>query len=163
MLDQAEPLNLWLNVRSLEEARRFYGQKLGLPLLREEPAVALHFGAGGIVLTMRAGAEPELPPRGDRLWFPVSANLDGLYEEMRRRGVVFEAPLADRTFGRSAMCRDPDGREIWICRPSAAETQFHHWQESRRLRLRRVPVQRRPTVRRHEPKPRSRRSRHPAE
>jgi len=161
MLDQAEPLNLWLYVRSLAESKRFYGEKLGLPLLREEPGEALHFAAGGTVLTLRVGAPTDLPPRGTRVMLAVASDPDELCDELRARGVAFEAPLVDRPFGRSAMFHDPDGHELWICRPAPTEAQFPRWRESRRRQTRRVVVQRRPTVRRHEPARRAMRDRHP--
>lgn len=163
MLELAEPLNPWLSARSLERAREFYGGKLGLPLWREEPAEALHFGAGGSVLTVRAATDSELPPRGSRLLFTVGSDIDQLCQELAGRGVEFSEPLSDRPWGRSAMFRDPDGHELWICRPSATETQFHRWRSIQRQRERRVPVQRVAKVRRHERLPPSRRTRHPRE
>jgi len=161
MLDSTGPLNLWLYVRSLAESKRFYGEKLGLPLLREEPGEALHFAAGGTVLTLRVGAPNELPPRGARILLAVATDPDDLCEGLRDRGIVFEAPLVDRPIGRSAMFHDPDGHELWICRPASTETQFPRWRESRRLQTRPVVVQRRPSVRRHEPERRAVRARHP--
>ncbi len=161
MLELTEPLNLWLSSRDLEGAREFYGRKLGLPLWREEPAEALHFGAGGFVLSVHAATGADLPPRGSRIVFTVANGIDGICDELRRRGIVFEEPLADRPFGRSAMFRDPDGHELWVCRPSETETQFHRWRQSQRSRERRIPVQRQPKPRRHEPPAPSRRTRHP--
>ncbi|HTT15925.1 MAG TPA: VOC family protein [Thermoplasmata archaeon] len=163
MIELAEPLNLCLLVGDLEKAREFYGEQLGLPLWREEPAEALHFGAGTFLLTVQVASAGELPARGSRLVFAVTTNLDALCGELGRKGIVFEEPLADRPHGRSAMFRDPDGREIWVCRPSETETQFHRWRQSHRSRERRIPVQRRAQVRRHERAPRSRRARHPSE
>jgi catechol 2,3-dioxygenase-like lactoylglutathione lyase family enzyme len=163
MLELSGPLNPWLDVRSLERAKEFYGTKLGLPLWHEEPAEALHFGAGGAVLSLHVAADGDLPPRGSRLVFTVAADVDGVCEELRGRGISFEKPLADRPFGRSAMFRDPDGHELWVCRPSETETQFHRWRLERRTRERRVPVQRRIKVRRHERTPHSRRTAHPQE
>ncbi len=62
------------------------------------------------------------------------------------------------------MFRDPDGHELWVCRPSATETQFHAWRLRHRSRERRVPVQRRSRARRHEPKrPLAYHPRHPTD
>ncbi len=163
MLELAEPLSVWLSARSLEAAREFYGTKLGLPLWHEEPAEALHFGAGGVVLTIRAASPADLPPRGAAVVLTVANDIDAFCEELRQRGVTLAAPLADRPFGRSAMFRDPDGHELWVCRPSDGQAQFDRWRREQRLHDRRVPVQRRPQVRRHERTVPSRRRLHPDE
>ena len=163
MLELSEPLNVWFYARDLETARRFYSDQLGLPLWREEPAEALHYGVGGTLLSIRANLEADLPPRGSWLVFAVDSGIDRTCEELRARGVVFEEPLADRPFGRSAMFRDPDGHELWVCQPSATETQFYRWRLSRRPRPRPIPSRRQPRIRRHElPKPTRRRA-HPVE
>ncbi len=159
MLEGLEPLNVWLYTRDLEAARRFYAEGLGLSLWREEPKRALHFGVGGIVLSIGVG-EPR-PPEGAALVFTVASGIEHLCEALRERGVRLEQPVSDRANGRSAMIRDPDGRELWLLQPSAVETQFHSWRLSRRARVRRVPVQRRPKLRRHERPPPSRRRVHP--
>jgi len=163
MLEHAEPLNLWLYVRDLTAARRFYSEQLGLPLWREEPTEALHYGTGGILLSLRAGADGRLPPRGASLLFTIPSGIDEACEELQRRGVVFEQKLADRSFGRSAMFRDPDGHELWVCQPSATETQFFHWTLAHRNRPRPIPSQRPRKARRHERRAPSRRRAHPEE
>jgi lactoylglutathione lyase len=163
MLELSEPLNLWLYVRDLGRAREFYAEKLGLPLWRDEPPEAAHFGAGGAVLSLHVAEDSDLPARGSWLVFTVATDVDRLCEELRRRGIVFEKPVADRPFGRSAMFRDPDGHELWVCRPSETETQFHRWRLTHRVHERRMPVQRRPKPRRHERKELSRRQPHPSE
>ena len=163
MLEISEPLNVWLEVRDLAAAKRFYADVLGLPLWREEPGEALHFGAGTSVLSVRASGVADGPPRGAWLVFTVGGNVDSVCQELAGRGVTFEKPLEDRPFGRSAMLRDPEGHELWILRPSETETQFYHWRQSHRRQERRIPVQRRPKLRRHEPAPVSRRRPHPVE
>ncbi len=163
MLGSSEPLNVWLYSRDLGAAKGFYQGKLGLPLWREEPKEALHFGVGGALLSIHFVIDSELPPRGASLVFTVPEDVDRVYDELREHGVDFEKPLVDRPFGRSAMFRDPDGHELWLVQPGEAETQFQHWRTSHRLRARKIPVQRRPMVRRHERKAVSRRGPHPAE
>jgi catechol 2,3-dioxygenase-like lactoylglutathione lyase family enzyme len=161
MLEVSEPLNVWLVTRDLEAARRFYAEQLGLQLWREEPGRALHFGFGGGVLSVHTAEDGNLPPRGSSILFTVAGGIDEVCADLARHGVAFEQPLADRRFGRSAMFRDPDGHELWICQPSAAETQFDRWRQSRRVRTRRVALKRPMKVRRHEPKPVSHRPAHP--
>jgi predicted enzyme related to lactoylglutathione lyase len=161
MLGRAEPLNVWLCARNLAIARRFYSDQLGLLLLREEPGEALHFGAGGAVISIHSASDGDLPPRGNWLVFNVPAGIDAKCEELKDRGIIFEQPLTNRPFGRSAMFRDPDGHELWICQPSATETQFFRWQQTQRVRPRPVARQRRLKVRRHERPAPSYRPAHP--
>jgi predicted enzyme related to lactoylglutathione lyase len=164
MLEHSEPISVGLYARDLEAARRFYLLQLGLPLWREEPREALHFGAGGAVLSIRAASGDVLPSRGLWLVFRIGSGIDDLCDELAERGIVFEQPLADRPFGRSAMFRDPDGHELWVCQPSATETQFFQWQVTRRVRSRPVSVRRAPPkVRRHVRAPPTRRRAHPDE
>jgi catechol 2,3-dioxygenase-like lactoylglutathione lyase family enzyme len=164
MLELSEPLNVWLYARDLGAARRFYSDQLGLPLWREEPGQALHYGVGGVLLSIHvAPADEALPPRGSWLVFTVASGLDLLVEELGTRGILLEQPLEDRPFGRSAMFRDPDGHELWVCQPSATETQFYRWRVARRARTRPVAGPRRQKARRHEPPAPSRRLAHPSE
>lgn len=163
MLARAETLNVWLSTPDLARAKRFYADLLGLPLWREEPGQALHFGVSGTLLSIRASTEGEAPARDGRLILSVPVGLDEACQELEARGVVFAEPIADRPFGRSVMFRDPDGREVWLVRPSETETQFYRWRQAQRLRSRRVPVQRLPKARRHELPPPSRRTHHPTQ
>jgi len=163
MLELSEPLNVWFFTRDLARARRFYSEQLGLPLWREEPSEALHYGAGGALLSIHVSPGETLPTRGARIVFTIAAGIDATCDDLRGRGVVFDQPLADRSFGRSAMFRDPDGHELWVCQPSATETQFYHWRLARRARTRPVAGRRRQKVRRHEPPAPSRRRAHPPE
>jgi catechol 2,3-dioxygenase-like lactoylglutathione lyase family enzyme len=163
MLEHADPLNVWLYARDLDIARRFYSGLLGLPLWREEPKEALHYGVGGTLLSIHVAGGSDLPPRGSWFVFTVASGIDETCDELQDRGIVFEKPLSDRPFGRAAMFRDPDGHELWICQPSATETQFYRWRVARRVRPRPVLAQRRPKTRRHEPQAPSRRRAHPPE
>ncbi len=161
MLATAAPLNVWVYSGDLARAKRFYSETLGLPLWREEPGEALHYGAGGSLLSIRPARNGGPSSLGVRVVFALGAEIDQACAELERRGVALEEPLADRPFGRSAMLRDPDGHELWLCRPSATETQFLRWQLSDRKKMRRIPVNRKPAPRPHQHRPRSRRTRHP--
>ncbi len=161
MLEGAAPLNVRLYARDLAATRRFYATVLGLPLWHEEPDEVLHFGVGGTVLSIHRADSEDLPPRGVGIAFTVRSGLDDLCATLDRAGIVFELPVAERPFGRSAMFRDPDGYELWICQPSATETQFQRWRLEDRDRSRRRPVQRRAKPRPHQRAPASHRERHP--
>ncbi len=161
MLEASGPPNVWLESTDLARSRHFYAELLGLPLWREEPGVALHFGIGGGILTLHHTDRPSVPLRATKVLFALGRSIDQVCDELVERGVVLEQPLRDRADGRSAMFRDPDGHEIWVCRPSATETQFQRWRQSERSKRRRIPVNRERLPRRHERPARSRRVAHP--
>ncbi len=68
-------------VTDLEDARRFYGEQLGLPLLDETP-FALRFGAGkGSQISVRRGS----PNVGNTVAHFEVSNLDADMAELRSR------------------------------------------------------------------------------
>lgn len=161
MLEGSAPLNVWLESRDLARARHFYEGLLGLPLYREEPGSALHFGLAGGILTIRRAERASTARDAGKVVVGLDRSIDQVCQGLVDRGIVLEEPLRDRDEGRSAMFRDPDGHEIWLCRPSATETQFVRWRQSDRTKSRRIPVNRPSSPRRHERPPRSRRGPHP--
>lgn len=163
MLETSAPINVWLPAKDLERSRRFYEGLLGLPCWREEPGVALHFGLAGGILTLRRTERAAPAPHAAKLLLALDRSIDQVCRRLEEQGLVLEEPLQDREEGRSAMLRDPDGHEIWLCRPSATETQFLRWRLRDRSKNRRIPVNRPRTTRRHELPPRSRRGPHPRE
>ena len=73
-------------VADLDEARRFYGEQLGLALLDETP-FALRFGAGdGSQVSVRRGQ----PNAGQTAGHFEVTDLNAEMAALRSRGVVFE-------------------------------------------------------------------------
>jgi predicted enzyme related to lactoylglutathione lyase len=99
--------------KDLDQARTFYRDILGLPILLEEPHV-LHFDGGSARLAIH-----RYPTEGAReapegfLVFAVD-NLDVAYADLRGRGAEFLGPPATRPYGRVAYLRDPEGHEIGL-------------------------------------------------
>jgi predicted enzyme related to lactoylglutathione lyase len=99
--------------RDLDQARAFYRDILGLPILLEEANV-LHFDGGSARLAIQ-----RYPTEGAReapegfLVFAVD-NLDLAYAELRERGAEFLGSPANRPYGRVAYLRDPEGHEIGL-------------------------------------------------
>lgn len=99
--------------RDLDQARTFYRDALGLPVLLEEAHV-LHFDAGSVRLAIHRypTGETRESPEGF-LVFSVD-DLDAAYAELTQRGVRFLGPPANRPYGRVAYFHDPEGHEIGL-------------------------------------------------
>jgi catechol 2,3-dioxygenase-like lactoylglutathione lyase family enzyme len=111
---------LTLTVESVERSIEFYAGKLGLRVeWNAAPAFAMiRVGAGTIGLlsvaeARREGAEDTSPAQKRAIHVEFSTdNLDGLYEELRGKGVVFHQPPHDEPWERSATAFDPDGYSV---------------------------------------------------
>ncbi len=117
MRDRLRFEGLSLTVDSIERALAFYSGKLGLEVAYSAaPDFAmLRHGAGTIGLlstavAARDGVEPATAAQ--RRAFHVeftTDDLDGLYEELKGRGVEFAQPPHDEPWERSMTAYDPDG------------------------------------------------------
>jgi catechol 2,3-dioxygenase-like lactoylglutathione lyase family enzyme len=105
-------------IDDLDEARRFYGERLGLPLLDETP-FALRFGAGnGSQVSVRRGQ----PNVGQTAGHFEVADLDGEMAILRQRGIEFEEYEQPKTTNgvaqigpaRGAWMKDPAGNVIGL-------------------------------------------------
>jgi catechol 2,3-dioxygenase-like lactoylglutathione lyase family enzyme len=108
-----------LVVTDVDEAKRFYGEQLGLTLLEETPA-GCRFGAGkGSQLTIRRGQ----PPAGGQTvaHFEVD-DIESVVRDLVSRGVAFEDYETPKTvnfiaqFGpvRGAWFKDPAGNVLGL-------------------------------------------------
>jgi catechol 2,3-dioxygenase-like lactoylglutathione lyase family enzyme len=111
---------LTLTVDSVEKSIAFYRDKLGLTIAWDaKPAFAMiRHGAGTIGLLAFAEAQKEgvaatSPAQRAAIHVEFSTDdLDGLYEELKAKGVEFHQPPHDEPWERSAACFDPDGYAI---------------------------------------------------
>ncbi len=111
---------LTLTVQSVERALEFYGGKLGLKVeWNSAPAFAmLRLGAGTIGLLAMAEARKDgvveaSPEQKRAVHVELSTDdLDGLYEELKSKGVVFQQPPHDEPWERSMTAFDPDGYAV---------------------------------------------------
>jgi len=111
-----------LFVESLGDARRFYQEVFGLPVVFEdENSAVFRFGETLINLLDAAEApglvEPAAvasPGEGVRFQFTIEVeDVDAMCEELRRRGVELLNGPIDRPWGiRTASFRDPGGH-VW--------------------------------------------------
>jgi catechol 2,3-dioxygenase-like lactoylglutathione lyase family enzyme len=123
MADRMRFEGLTLTVESVERSMEFYGGKLGLKVeVNAAPAFAMirtgGDGGGTIGLLSLAearkdGAADTSPAqrRGIHVEFS-SDDLDGLYEELKEKGVVFHQPPHDEPWERSMTAFDPDGHSV---------------------------------------------------
>lgn len=114
---------LTLTVGSVEKAIEFYSGKLGLKVeWNAVPAFAMirvgGEGGGTIGLLALAEARKEgveeasvLQKRGVHVEFSTE-DLDGLYDELKSKGVTFHQPPHDEPWERSMTALDPDGYSV---------------------------------------------------
>lgn len=105
-----------VRVSSLEAARRFYVDQLGLEMLDDLPALDMFaVRAGSVRISVFGGYEPAV--RNDRvggthLIFRVR-DLDAAVKELTGRGVVFTGGVVEAGgFIRDRAAVDPDGNTI---------------------------------------------------
>ena len=116
---------LTLTVDSVERSIAFYGGTLGLEIERNAaPAFAMiriggeHGGTIGLLSMTEAAKEgvvamTALQKRAIHVEFSTD-DLDGLYEDLKAKGVVFHAPPHDEPWERSMTALDPDGYAVEI-------------------------------------------------
>jgi catechol 2,3-dioxygenase-like lactoylglutathione lyase family enzyme len=111
---------LTLTVESVERAIEFYSGKLGLKVeWNALPAFAMiRVGAGTIGLLAAAearkeGVEDSSVAQKQAIHVEFSTDdLDGLYESLKSKGVVFHTPPHDEPWERSMTALDPDGYAV---------------------------------------------------
>jgi len=111
---------LTLTVESVERSIAFYSGTLGLKVeWNALPAFAMiRVGAGTIGLLAAAearkeGVEDSSAPQKRAIHVEFSTDdLDGLYEELKAKGVAFHQPPHDEPWERSMTALDPDGYAV---------------------------------------------------
>ena len=111
---------LTLTVESVERSIAFYSGKLGLVVeWNAAPAFAMiRIGAGTIGLlavaeARKEGVEDSSAAQKRAIHVELSCDdLDGLYEALKSRGVVFHQPPHDEPWERSMTAFDPDGYAV---------------------------------------------------
>ena len=111
---------LTLTVQSVARSLAFYSGKLGLTAeWKALPAFAmLRVGSGTIGLlsldeAKKEGVEETTPAQKKAIHVEFSTDdLDGLYEELRTKGVDFHQPPHDEPWERSMTALDPDGYAV---------------------------------------------------
>lgn len=113
MINGARLSHLFVHVRSLAEARRFYVDLLGLEVLIEEPGYLRVGNADGWHIGME-----EVPDQVGSVGIELVLRIDDVdeaYARMTDAGVAFETEPRDMEWGaRHAWLRDPSGYRLSI-------------------------------------------------
>ena len=120
MTDRIRLEGLTLTVASVERSIEYYGGKLGLKVeWNAAPAFAMiRHGAGtiGLLSVLEARKEGVLdstPEQRRAIHVEFSTDdLDGLYEELKAKGIEFHQPPHDEPWERSMTALDPDGYAV---------------------------------------------------
>lgn len=98
-----------LRVRSVARARRFYVERLGFRLIREDPSRFAMVNLGSVRL--RLDAEPEASSRSAATLIFQSRNLARTAQELDERAVAYEQHTGARA-GDYLEVGDPDGNRV---------------------------------------------------
>ena len=120
MTDKMRFEGLTLTVADVQRSIDFYSGKLGLTVAwNSVPAFAMiRHGAGTIGLLAMAeaqkeGVEESSPAQKGAMHVEFTTDdLDGLYEELKGKGVVFHQPPHDEPWERAMTAFDPDGYAV---------------------------------------------------
>ena len=120
MADKFRFEGMTLTVESVERSIAFYGGKLGLKVeWNALPAFAMiRVGAGTIGLlaldeARKEGVEDANDKQKRAVHVEFSTDdLDGLYEELKAKGVSFHQPPHDEPWERAMTAFDPDGYAV---------------------------------------------------
>lgn len=110
--------------KDLGQAKSFYGDLLGLPILLEEPNV-VHFDAGTVRLAIHRYPTGDAPEAREGFLVFAVDRLATAYDDLRRRGATFLGPPADRPYGRVAYLHDPEGHEIGLLEEPRSGSEGH--------------------------------------
>ena len=114
---------LTLTVASVEKSIEFYSGKLGIKVeWNSQPAFAMlrvAGAAGGTIGLLsidearKEGVADSTPEQKRAIHVELSTDdLDGLYEALKAKGVVFHQPPHDEPWERSMAAYDPDGYAV---------------------------------------------------
>jgi predicted enzyme related to lactoylglutathione lyase len=96
----------------MERAVKFYGQVLGLSLVRQERSKWAEFDVGPVRFALHAAVEGGPSEPGGTVVFRVD-DLDATRADLEARGVEFEEQAGEiEGYARFASLRDPDGNRV---------------------------------------------------
>jgi catechol 2,3-dioxygenase-like lactoylglutathione lyase family enzyme len=120
MLTDAPIVYVFVYVRNLSVARRFYGQGLGLRQLEEDDA-AVKYDAGGIILALNEARAHDIVLSGARddsaLLVFHAADIEAERAELAARGIAVGRTVSYE-IGSTAGFLDPDGHSLTLYQPS---------------------------------------------
>lgn len=123
---------LTLTVESVERSIEFYSGKLGITVeWNAVPAFAMlriGFGTIGLLSAVEArkqGVPDSTAQQKQAIHVELSTDdLDGLYEELKAKGVVFHQPPHDEPWERAMTAFDPDGYAVEFAQGKRGKNQI---------------------------------------
>ena len=108
---------VWLPVNDMQQALRFYGDTLGLPV-KERDGDWAEVDADGLTIGLNA-RDSEQPGRegGAVIAFRPEGSIDDAVEQLKGKGVDFAGGITDQPWGRIAAFHDPDGNVLELYEP----------------------------------------------
>ena len=106
--------HVWFWTGDMERAVAFYGDVLGLRLVRRDGDDWAEFDAGPVRLALHGGVEGHGLTRGGTAVFRVD-DLDSVRMVLEERGVRFDEHIGEVAgYARFASFTDPDGNSVQI-------------------------------------------------
>lgn len=111
-----------LQVKDLEQSKKFYTEKLGFELseIKNPEAVIFKFNKGDASFAVRKPqediADKELG-NGVSIWFAIDEKIDDFKETLEKNGVPVLGPVLSTPFGKALHVKDPDGYKITFLEP----------------------------------------------
>jgi catechol 2,3-dioxygenase-like lactoylglutathione lyase family enzyme len=104
-------------VSNQERARKFYVEKLGFELVRDDDSVpGIHWvqvaPPGAVTSLTLVTWFDSMPPGSLRGMVLACDGLDSTYQQLVADGVEVECELAEQPWGKEAVIRDPDGNRL---------------------------------------------------
>jgi catechol 2,3-dioxygenase-like lactoylglutathione lyase family enzyme len=133
MSEQMRFEGLTLTVESVERSIAFYSGKLGLPVeWNAAPAFAMLRHENGVTLGLLSAEEARKEGVADSTTSQKAAihvefttdDLDGLYEELKAKGVAFHSPPHDEPWERAMTAYDPDGYAVEFAQGKRGKNQL---------------------------------------
>ena len=111
MVESVSAQVTWRYTENLEKAHEFYGEVLGLELVRDEGAARIYrVNSGACIGVCRAFEDRVVEPSGSMVSL-VTDDVDGWYDRLKRAGVKLKAPphRLDQFGIYTFFAEDPDG------------------------------------------------------
>ena len=112
--------NVWLPVNDMDRAISFYGDVLGLSV-KENQGEWAELEVDGLTVGLNA-RDSETPggEGGAVLAFRAEQPLEQAVEELQSKGVEVVDGIAERSWGRIAAFKDPDGNTLELFEPPSS-------------------------------------------
>jgi catechol 2,3-dioxygenase-like lactoylglutathione lyase family enzyme len=139
LIESMQVVSVSVPVSDQEQAKEFYVDTLGFELLVDNSCregmrwieVAPHGSATSLMLT--SGMDPSLSSLY-RVVVVATDDIQPIHEELVAKGVSFDLPPTEVSYGTQAVFRDPDGNALVLLERSSFASEENTRRGSRRVR-----------------------------